>query len=267
VEEEVVQVATVWSKLADQPSADRDAHVSVVPGTVLAARYEVLRQLGEGGMGAVYKVRDRELDRVVALKVIRPDLARRPDVLQRFKRELILARQITHRNVVRIFDLGVSGPMKFITMEYLEGEALNSLIAGGKLPPAQAVDILRQVCLGLEVAHGENVIHRDLKPQNIMVDQTGRVSVMDFGLAYSLEDRGMTRTGVVMGTPDYMSPEQAKAEKVDARSDLFSIGVIFYQMLAGKLPFESDTTMGALLARTQRRRRPRLQWTPAFLSS
>src|SRR5437764_12798905 len=146
-------------------------------------------------MGAVYKVRDRELVRVVALKVIRTDLARHPEILQRFKRELILARQITHRNVVRIFDLGVSGPTKFIAMEYLEVGALNSLMAGGKLPPAQAVEILRQVCGGLEVAHGATVIHRDVILHNTMVDETARVSVMDFGLGYLLEGRGMTRPG------------------------------------------------------------------------
>jgi eukaryotic-like serine/threonine-protein kinase len=215
------QVATVWSKIADQPTADPHGHVSIVPGSVLAGRYEVLQQLGEGGMGAVYKVRDRELDRLVALKVIRPDLARHPEILQRFKRELILARQITHRNVVRIFDLGVSGPTKFITMEYLEGGALNSLMANGKLPPVQAVEILRQVCRGLEVAHGENVIHRDLKPQNIMVGRFGEVYVMDWGVP------------AVAGTPAFRAPEGAH----DFRSDIYALGALLQFILpAGASP-------------------------------
>ena len=194
-------------------------------GVVLGERYEILKRLGEGGMGAVYKARDHELDRLVALKVIRPELAGHPDILRRFKQELILARQVTHKNVVRIFDLGSADGRKFITMDYIEGRDLKSiLVERGKLPPAEVVPIFQQICRGLEAAHVEGVVHRDLKPQNVMVDAAARVWLMDFGLARSMELSGLTRTGVLMGTPDYMSPEQARAEKVDARSDLFSLG-------------------------------------------
>ena len=175
------------------------------PGSVLADRYEILAELGEGGMGTVYKARDRELDRIVALKVIRPELARNAEILQRFKRELILARQVTHRNVIRIFDLGVAGGTKFITMEYLEGQDLKHLLRRQMFTTEQAVDIFCQVCRGLQAAHAESVIHRDLKPQNIRVDQQGKVLVMDFGLAHSAEERGMTQTGALMGTPDLAS--------------------------------------------------------------
>ena len=152
-------------------------------------------------MGAVYKARDIELEREVALKVIKPELANHPEILQRFKQELILARQVTDRNVIRIFDIGEAGKTKFITMEYMEGENLHQILKQrGKLEVAEAVDIMAQVASGLAAAHREGIIHRDLKPGNIMRDKSGRVVVMDFGLARTLSGDGMTRTGAMLGT-------------------------------------------------------------------
>jgi tetratricopeptide (TPR) repeat protein/predicted Ser/Thr protein kinase len=229
----------------------------IAPGTVLGERYEIIRLLGQGGMGAVYQAHDRELDRQVALKVIRGDMAANPEILRRFKQELILARQITHKNVIRIFDLGQADGFKFITMEYIEGEDLQSLLKEKKkLAPADAAKIIAQVCRALEVAHAEGVIHRDLKPQNIMLDKTGRVYVMDFGIARSTLTSSMTQTGALIGTPDYMSPEQAKGQTLDARSDLFAVGIIFYELLSGVSPFNADTTMGKLWKRTSEPARP-----------
>ncbi len=205
-------------------------------------------------MGAVYKARDRELDRLVAIKVIRPELAGRPEILQRFKQELILARKVTHRNVIRIFDLGEAGGVKFITMEFIEGRDLKSLLTqSGKLPADRAVEIIQQVCLALEAAHTEGVVHRDLKPQNIMIDGQGRALVMDFGIARSLEMGGMTQTGALIGTPEYMSPEQVRGEHVDARSDLFTLGIIFQELLTGQLPFQAETAMASMFKRTMER--------------
>ena len=248
--------ATGWS-VPIQKLGAANPRAEIQPGTVLGERYEILKHLGEGGMGAVYKARDRELDRLLALKVIRPELAGNPDILRRFKQELILARQVTHKNVIRIFDLGMADGLKFITMDYIEGRDLKSIIVErGRIPAKEAVPIIQQVCRGLEAAHVEGVVHRDLKPQNIMVDANGRVWVMDFGLARSMEMAGLTRTGALMGTPDYMSPEQARAEKVDARSDLFSLGIIFYEMLTGRLAFEADTMMATLLKRVQEKAIP-----------
>jgi serine/threonine protein kinase/tetratricopeptide (TPR) repeat protein len=239
-------------------------------GSLLGARYEILQMLGQGGMGAVYKARDRELDRLVAIKVIRPDLAGDPDILKRFKQELILARQVTHKNVVRIFDLGEAEGFKFITMEYVEGRDLKSILAErAKLPPEEAVGIMEQVCRALDAAHTEGVVHRDLKPQNIMLDNEGKVLVMDFGIARSVESSGLTQTGALVGTPEYMSPEQAKGEDVDVRSDLFTLGIIFYQLLTGKVPFKANTTVATLLKRTQERAVPPVKEDPSvplFLS-
>ncbi|MGB7283935.1 MAG: protein kinase [Candidatus Acidiferrum sp.] len=240
-----------WSVPAAEGVISSSTVVRLDPGTAIGSRYEIVRLLGQGGMGAVYQAQDRELDRQVAIKVIRSDMAANPEILRRFKQELILARQITHKNVIRIFDLGQADGIKFITMEYIEGENLQSLLRGKKkLDPAEAAAIIAQVCRALEAAHAEGVIHRDLKPQNIMLDKSGRAYVMDFGIARSMLGAGMTQTGALIGTPDYMSPEQAKGQTLDARSDLFSVGIIFYEMLSGQVPFDADTTMGKLWKRT-----------------
>jgi tetratricopeptide (TPR) repeat protein len=208
-------------------------------------------------MGTVYKAWDREVEHLVALKLIRPDLAEEPVVLARFKQELLTARQVTHRNVIRIYDLSEIDGIKFITMEFVEGGDLRKLLhEKGKLPPEEAVAIMRQVCLALEAAHGAGIIHRDLKPQNIMQDNHGRVLVMDFGLARSLVSDGMTQTGALLGTVDYMSPEQAMGKHLDARSDLFTLGLIFYELLTGNIPYKADTAMASLLKRNQERAVP-----------
>src|SRR4029077_20193247 len=173
-------------------------------GVVLAQRYEIVQMLGQGGMGAVYKATDRELNRTVALKVIRPDLARDRAIVDRFKQELLLAHQVTHRNVIRIYDLSEAEGMKFITMEYVEGDNLLTLIhEKKKFAPPEAVEIIQQVCKALEAAHSFCVIQRDLKPQNIMRDTAGRIVVMDCGLARTLEGDGMTQSGALVGTMEY----------------------------------------------------------------
>ncbi len=239
------------------PASSMWGGVLLQPGTVLASRYEIVRILGEGGMGAVYKARDRELEREVALKVIRPELANNPDILQRFKQELILARQVTDRNVIRIFDLGEAAKIKFITMEYVEGESLHQILRQqGKLEVAEAVDIMEQVASGLAAAHREGIIHRDLKPGNIMRDKHGRVVVMDFGLARSLGGDGMTRTGAMVGTMEYMSPEQAQGKDLNPSSDIFTVGLILYELLSGIMPFHAESAIASLLKRTQQRAVP-----------
>lgn len=251
------------SKPAASPSKGTAGEFA--PGTVLGGRYEILQLLGRGGMGAVYKARDRELDRTVALKLIRPDLARNPEMVRRFKQELILARQVTHKNVIRIFDLGQADGIKFITMDYVEGHDLRALLQEkGKFPPGEAARIMLQICRALEAAHGEHVIHRDLKPQNIMLDGKGRVFVMDFGIARSVHVPGMTQTGALIGTPEYMSPEQARGEELDQRSDIFSLGVIFYEILTGKKPYPSDAPLATLWKRMQEPVTPPLKIEPSL---
>lgn len=226
-------------------------------GDVISDRYELIERLGQGGMGTVYKVLDHELDRVIALKTIRADLASNPGVIRRFKQEILLARQVTHRNVIRIFDFGVAQGLRFITMEFFEGENLMSRLRRvGKVSPNEAVAIIRQICEGLQAAHSEDVIHRDLKPHNILINGQNEIRIMDFGLAGSFDAPGVTRTGVLVGTPDYMSPEQARGEHADVRSDIFAVGLTCYELLTGDLPFKGESTVARLIQRTRERAQP-----------
>jgi len=235
-------------------------------GDVLGGRYEVLQLLGEGGMGAVYKAKDRELDRFVALKVIRRDLASNAAIVARFKQELLLSHQVTHKNVIRIYDLTDADGVKFITMEFVEGADLRRLLMErGKFTPEEAVETIRQVCFALYAAHSVGVIHRDLKPQNIMRDLQGRTLVMDFGLARSVDSSdGMTNTGALVGTMEYMSPEQAIGKELDQRSDIFALGLVFFELLTGNTPYKADTAIASLLKRNQERAIPAVDMDPSI---
>jgi len=223
------------------------------PGAVFAGRYEVKEILGAGGMGVVYRAFDRELQEPVAIKTLKPEaMAGGPAALDRFKQEIRLARRIAHRNVVRTHDLGEQNGMYYLTMEYVEGTSLKQLITSrGKLPVAVTLTVGKQLCRALEVAHAEGVIHRDIKPQNIVVEPSGFLKVMDFGiarLANPPKGKGLTEAGTSIGTPDYMSPEQLSGAELDPRSDLYAAGVVLFECLTGRVPFEAETTW-ALVAK------------------
>jgi serine/threonine protein kinase/tetratricopeptide (TPR) repeat protein len=217
-------------------------------GRVFAERYEVIEELGEGGMGIVYKVFDRKIEENVALKVLAPEIAGDEKTIERFRNELKLARKVSHRNVCRMYDLSESEKTQFITMEFVPGENLKSLIKRiGQLSKTKAISIAKQVCEGLMEAHRLGVLHRDLKPQNIMVDSDGNARIMDFGIARSIRTKSITETGMIIGTPEYMSPEQVEGVGVDHRSDLYSLGVIIFEMITGQVPFRGETPLSVIL--------------------
>ncbi len=229
---------------------------AAAPSPDFGPRYRLEGKLGEGGMGSVYKAYDLELDRMVALKVIRGDLMTNAEILQRFKQELLLASRISHKHVLRIHDLGLSAGVKFISMAFIEGRNLAEVIRDQKvLPVERAVEIGKQICQALAAAHHEGVVHRDLKPQNILLDASGCVYVSDFGLAKSLEAdaiaaTAMTSAGQVLGTPRYMSPEQVECGHIDGRTDIYSFGLMLYEMVTGDLPFQGNS-LQLMLGRVQ----------------
>jgi serine/threonine protein kinase/Tfp pilus assembly protein PilF len=213
-------------------------------GSTFAGRYQIIEELGKGGMGKVYKVFDQEVQAKMALKIIKPEVSADKNTIDRFRNELKIAWDISHKNICRMYDLGREAGAYFITMEYVSGEDLKSFIRRSRqLVVGTAIFIAKQVCEGLAEAHRLGVVHRDLKPGNVMIDKEGNAKIMDFGIARCISVKGITGAGVMIGTPEYMSPEQVEGKEVDQRSDIYSLGIILYEMATGRVPFEGDTAL------------------------
>ena len=243
----------------DAPTRPAPAGGGLKQEELFAGRYKILDELGRGGMGIVYRARDQHLDEVVALKVLRLEaLAREPTLLDRFKREVKEARKITHRNIARTHDFGDADGVPFISMEYLEGVTLKDLVRRrGALPLGVALGFGKQMGHGLEAAHAVGVVHRDIKPQNVLIiPESGELKIMDFGIALptkvSAEDPSLTSAGTVLGTPHYMSPEQAQGKVADFRADIYSLGVVLFECLTGTLPCKGETATQIVIAHIQK---------------
>lgn len=235
---------------AGRTRTSQDLTLRLASGTKLAGRYRIEELVGVGAMGLVYRAFDEQLDIPVAVKVLRVELATEPRLLDRFRRELVLARQVTHRNAVRIHDIGRDGEVIFLTMDYVAGRSLREVLDhDGPLPPERAEQVTRQLAAALEAAHAQDVIHRDLKPENVLLADSGEAFITDFGVARSVTTAGLTRAGAIVGTLDYLSPEQARGEEVDGCSDLYALGLLLFEMLSGRLPFAGGSREEVLAQR------------------
>ena len=243
---------------AAQPSnlPSLTASLSAAALAALSQRYDVLAEAGHGSMGNVYKARDRETGETVALKLLKPEIASDQSTMDRFKNELLFARKITHKNICRVYEFNRIGGIAYTSMEFVEGESLRSVLNRfGSLPPRKVIDLAQQMCSGLKEAHAQGIVHRDLKPENVMIDGQGNIKIMDFGIARSMEVA--TRlTGSMVGTPAYMAPEQVAGKSVDYRTDIYSLGLILYEMFTGAPAFRADNAVAVALKQMQENPRP-----------
>jgi tRNA A-37 threonylcarbamoyl transferase component Bud32 len=251
---------------------DPRATSSQMIGTVLSGRYRLEAKLGSGGMSTVYLANDATLDRAVAVKVMHREMSEQPDQLERFRQEARAVAKISHPNVVAVIDAGEDGGHPYIVFEYVEGETLKQRIARlGALDTQEALAYAIEIARGLTVAHARNMVHRDIKPQNVLIDAEGRAKLTDFGISRQLEQDGMTATGRVLGTTDYVAPEQAMGHPVDPRSDVYSLGVVLYEMLVGQVPFHADSQVGVAMKHVNeelpdvQQRRPELSAAAALV--
>lgn len=237
-------------------------------GATFAGRFQVIEELGKGGMGRVYKVFDTDIKEKVALKLLKPEIAADSETIERFSNEIKLARKIRHKNVCGMFDLGKAEGTLYLTMEFVPGEDLKRLIRRmGQFPTGKAVSVAEQISEGLSAAHDLGIVHRDLKPSNIMVDEEGNARIMDFGIARSLQEKRITGAGIMIGTPEYMSPEQVEGKDIDQRSDVYSLGIILYEMLAGRVPFEEKRRSASPINTSTSRRQTRGSSIRKFLKT
>ena len=209
-------------------------------GELIAGRYELEELVGSGGMSNVFRAHDRLLERTVALKILHEQYTRDEDYVERFRREARAVAQLTHPNIVTVIDRGEQDGRQFIVFEYVDGENLKELSARGPLDAREAIGLALQVAHALSFAHARGLVHRDVKPQNVLLNDDGQAKVTDFGIARSLDVHGVTQTGTVLGTSDYIAPEQARGQKVDPKTDIYSLGVVLYELLTGEVPFSGD---------------------------